>query len=86
IGFSILTFVMVLMQSYVMSKQLERKYPDAIEEFNKNNKRGIMERIFVYIRTFIVCFVPLINIAIFYIYIFDPEQVEEKVLSKISKK
>lgn len=83
IGFSVLTFIMLLMQSYVISKRLKRRYPDITSEFNKNNKETILEKIFSYIKFFVSCFVPIINIGIFYFSIFESEKVEEKMLNKM---
>lgn len=81
IGFSILTFATTLMQSYLMIKQLKREYPDVVSEFEKNNKQGVLERAFYYIKTFISCFVPIINIGIFYVSLFESEKAKEKALS-----
>lgn len=86
IAFSILTFATALMQSYVLSKQLKRKYPDVVAEYCKKNKSGILEKTFEYIRTFICCFVPIINIAIFYVSLFKLEMAEEKFLNKMLNK
>ena len=86
IGFSILTFVMFFIQGYLISKQLERKYPELVNEFNKNNKSGILEKIFSWIKIFIGCFVPIINIGIFYVSVFGTEKIEKEFLNKILKK
>lgn len=83
IGFSVLTFIMLLMQSYVVSKRLKRKYPDITSEFYKNNKEDILEKIFSYIKIFVSCFVPIINIGIFYASIFESETVEKRMLDKM---
>lgn len=83
IGFSVLTFVMMYMQSYLVSKKLERQYPDIVREYNKRNKRGILEKIFSYIKQFITCFVPIMNISIFYVALFENKKVEERALNEI---
>lgn len=85
IGFSILTFVMMYMQSYMLNKTLERKYPDIVSEFEKNNKRGILEKIFSYTKSFVCCFVPIINISIFYVALFENKKVEERALNEMLK-
>lgn len=86
IGFSLLTFVLLLMQSYIVYKQLKREYPDIVNEYKKNNKECILETIFSYIKIFISCFVPIINIGIFYVSIFELEKVKEKTLNKMLEK
>ena len=83
IGFSVLTFVMLLMQSYVVSKRLKRKCPDIVNEFYENNKENVLEQIFSWTRTFISCFVPIINLGIFYVSIFEFEKVEKRTLDKM---
>ena len=85
IGFSVLTFILVLMQSYLVSKQLKRKHPDLVGKLN-NNKQSVLERIFSYIKVFVSCFVPIINIGIFYVALFESKKVEEKALNDIFKK
>lgn len=86
IGFSILTFVIMLMQTYISSKRLKRKYPDIINEFNKNNKSGVLEKTFEYTKIFIICFIPIVNIVIFFSTLFKPEEAEERALNNMLKK
>ena len=86
IGFSVLTFAITLMQSYLVTKQLRRKYPDLVCKFAKDNRLGVLEKMFSYIKTFISCFVPIVNVGIFYVALFEYQKVEEKVLSKMLEK
>ena len=83
IGFSILTFIILMMESYMITKQLKRKYPELVKEYKQNNKKTVLEVIFSYIKTFVSCFVPIINIAILYVSLFNREEMEEKSLNKI---
>ena len=83
IGFSVLTFIMTVIQGYLVSKELERKHPDTVDEFRKKNKQGALEKMFSYIKTFVTCFVPIINISIFYVSLFEAERVKEKALRKM---
>ena len=78
IGFSILTFVLLLMHVYVMCEELKREQPDIA----KNNKSGILEKVFVYVKAFITCFVPIVNIGMFYTVLFETEKLKEKTLKK----
>ena len=86
IGFGILTFVMCFMQSYIISEQLKRKYPEIVNEFKKNNKSGVLEQVFTWTKIFVCCFVPLINVGIFYVSLFDSKKTEEKLLNDVLKK
>ena len=76
IGFSILTFILVMMQSYISSKELKREYPDI-----QAHKRSALEGIFICIKAFITCFIPIINIAICYVQLFESEKIKERVLN-----
>jgi hypothetical protein len=81
-AFSLLTFLVVVMQSYVLYKEIKREYPDAVEEYFKNHKRNILERMFAWVRVLIACFVPIINIGIFYVAMFEMEKVKDVFISK----
>lgn len=85
IGFSILTFFVVLMQAYLLTKRIKRKYPDIIQEFSKKNKSGILEKLFEYIRTLIICFVPIVNISLFIVVLFKAEDFEDRILQRIQE-
>lgn len=77
IGFSILTFIVTIMQSFILSEKYKRKYPELVEEYRKKNKRSILEKIFIWTKAFISCFVPIVNIGIFYVSMFKPELIDE---------
>lgn len=85
IGFSILTFFVVLMQAYVLTKQTKRRYPEIAQEFSKNNKSGILEKLFVYIRLFIICFIPVVNLSLFIVVLFKVEDFEDRVLQRLQE-
>ena len=85
IGFSVLTFFIILMQAYLLTKQIKRKHPDIIQEFSKNNKRGILEKLFEYIRTLIICFIPVVNLSLFIVVLFKAEDFENRVLQRIQE-
>lgn len=85
VGFSILTFILLLMQTYTLSKQLKREFPDDVKEFNKKNKTNVLEKIFTWIKIFVSCFVPIVNIGIFYNSLFGENEIKEKTLNKISR-
>lgn len=85
VAFCLLTFVLIETQSYVIEKELKRKYPDVVKEFIEKNKTNILEKIFKQMRILISCFVPIINIGIFYASLFMLEEIKEKTLIEITK-
>lgn len=84
-GFSVLTFFVILMQIYVTTKQIKRRHSDVVQEFSKNNKSGFLEKLFVYIRIFIICFVPIANLFLLIVVLFKAEEVEDQVLQRLQK-
>lgn len=86
IGFSVLTFLIILMRSYILSKQIKREHPELIQELGKNNKSGILEKLFEYIIIFIICLVPIVNVLLFFVTLFNSEEVERRTLQRIQKK
>lgn len=85
IAFSLLVFVLVLMQSYTTNKKIKREKPDIASELEIKNKKSILEKIFSVIKIFITCFIPIINVCIFYAVLFKEKEIEESVLNDISK-
>lgn len=85
IGFSVLTFLIILMRSYILSKQIKRKHPELMQELGKNNKRGILEKLFEYIIIFIISLVPIVNVLLFFVTLFNSEEVERRTLQRIKK-
>ena len=86
IGFSVLTFFVILMQTYILTKQFKRKYPDTIQELGKNNKSGFLERLFECIRILIICFIPIMNLCLFIVVLFKTEEVEERTFQRVQKR
>lgn len=86
IGFSILTFLIILMRAYILSKQIKRKHPELMQELGKNNKSGILEKLFEYIIIFIICLVPIVNVLLFFVTLFNSEEVERRTLQRIKKR
>lgn len=86
IWFSVLTFLIILMRAYILSKQIKRKHPELIQELGKNNKRGILETLFEYIIILIICFVPMVNLSLFIVVLFKAEDFEDRVLQRIQEK
>ena len=70
----------------MLAQELKREYPDMVREFNKKHKTGILEKVFTWIKILITCFIPIINIGIFYVTMFESEKTKEKGLNKILNK
>lgn len=80
VAFSLLTFVLIVTQGWVIWMELKRKYPDITKKFTGKNKKNMLEIVFNWIRSIVCCFVPIINIGIFYASLFMLEEVKEKAL------
>lgn len=82
IAFSLLTFAFVAMCSYTVGKEIKREHPDIV---NKYNKYGTLESVFLWTKILVACFIPIFNIVLFYVSIFESERVKEKFLDKVKK-
>lgn len=85
IGFSVLTFFVILMQAYILTKQIKRRHPEIVQNFSKNNKSGILEKLFEYIRILVICFVPMVNLSLFIVVLFKAEDFENRVLQRLQE-
>jgi hypothetical protein len=74
------------MRAYILSKQIKRKHPELMQELGKNNKSGILENLFEYIIIFITCLIPIVNVLLFFVTLFNSEEVEHRTLQRIQKK
>lgn len=83
IGFSLLTFVMLLMQTYITGQELKREHPGLVREFNKKHKSGLLESVFTWVKILITCFIPIVNIGIFWVSTFNAEEIKAKGLIKL---
>lgn len=84
-GFSILTFIMFIMQSYLLTKKIIIQYPDIAKEYSKKYKSNVLEKIFRWTKLFVTCFVPIFNIVLFYVVMFCTDTLEEKILNRIKR-
>ena len=84
--FSILTFIVLKMQAYISSREIEREFPELTALYYEKYKTGALEKIFLNIKTFIACFIPIMNIALFYTSLFETEEVKKHVLNKAKEK
>lgn len=85
IAFSLLALVLFLMQTYLIKKDLKRKYPNAMIEYKRDNKTNIIEKIFSSILCIVICFIPIINVEIFYVALFQRGEIREIILKDLDK-
>lgn len=82
--FCIIVFVLMELCIYEGIQKVKRKYTDKIKE-NKNKnkaKANPIETLCVHIRIFITCFVPIINLGMFWSVLFNGIQVKENAMKK----
>ena len=80
LGFCLLTFLIVEIGLYEILQSAKRRYANEIKQ-NKQ-KYNFLEMLFVHIRMFIVCFIPLVNLCIFYSLLFNNSAVQDSIFSK----
>ena len=70
--FCIIVFVLIELCIYEGIQKAKRKYAD-----------NLIETLCVHIRIFITCFVPIINLGMFWSVLFNGIQVQENVMKKV---
>ena len=90
IGFSILVFILFLMQIYVTSKKFDRQNPEIADKYPQNNKTNTIEDLLIIlfhiIKIFITCSIPFINIGLLWVVLFNSTELEERVITKVKTK
>lgn len=84
IGFCLITFLVVEMGMYEIQQQAKRKYADKISGNWNKQKQSFLEKLCVHIKMFIICFVPIVNIGMFWAVLFNGVKIQEDVLNKIN--
>ncbi len=85
IGFCLVTFLVVEIGMYEIQQQAKRKYEDKIKENKNKHKQSFLEKLCVHIKMFIVCFVPIVNLGMFWAVLFNNVKVQEDALNKVDK-
>lgn len=85
IGFCLVTFLVVEMVMYEIQQQAKRKYADKISENRDKQKQNFLEKLCGHIKTFIICFVPIMNILMFWAFLFNGVKVQEAAFNKINE-
>ena len=83
IGFSLLTFVLMWLQVVTIgNKFLDiHKY-----KLDKNRKKDHLGSIFAMLKILVVCFIPVINICLFYSIVFCGDKLENDAIKKVEDK
>lgn len=85
IAFSIFTFMVTVMNSFMCAEQLKREHAE-IAEFYIKNKRNFLEYVLTWTKVFILCFIPIFNFSMFYVSMFKTEDIYEKFLDNAKGK
>ena len=82
-GFSILTFLLMWIQTTIWSHKFKRKYHDLL---SKKQRLDFLMSLLNVIKMLIICFVPVLNIVMFYLILFSSEEIEVSVLKRVRAK
>lgn len=85
LGFCLLTFLVIKIGIYETIQNAKRKYAKEIEDNGQNAKSSFLETLCVHIRMFIVCFIPLINLVLFWAILFNNSAVQNNAFDRIDK-
>lgn len=81
--FCIIVFVLIELCIYEGIQKAKRKYADKMKA-NKNKTRAKpLETLCVHIRILITCFVPIINLGMFWSVLFNGVQVQKNAMKKV---
>lgn len=80
--FCIVVFLLMEICIYEGIQKVKRKYADKIKENKDKAKANPLETLCVHIRVFIACFVPIVNLGMFWSVLFNGVQVQENMMIK----
>lgn len=81
--FCIIVFVLMELCIYEEIQKAKRKYADKIKENRNKAKANPIENLCVHIRILITCFVPIINLGMFWSVLFNGVQVRKNAMKKV---
>ena len=81
--FCILVFILIELCIYEGIQKAKRKYADKIKENRNKAKANPIETLCVHIRMFIACFIPIVNLGMFWLVLFNGIQVQENAIKKV---
>lgn len=80
IGFSLLTFVLMLLQMTTLIHKLENKYKDKLP---KNKNPNQIPFFFEVLKIFVMCFIPILNIIFFCSVLFLGNRIDTQVTKQV---
>lgn len=80
LGVSIVNFLLAYLIGYCAAKKYIQKYPDF-----KAPKKDFIEKIATHIRTFLLCFIPIVNIIMILVFIFKWDELTNNVMKNLEK-
>lgn len=81
--FCIVVFILIELCIYEGIQKAKRKYADKIKENRNKAKANPIETLCVHIRMFIACFIPIVNLGMFWLVLFNGIQVQENAIKKV---
>lgn len=81
--FCIVIFLLMEICIYEGIQKIKRKYVDKIEENKNKVKANPLETLCVHIRIFVTCFVPIINLGMFWAVLFNGVQVQNNIVKQV---
>lgn len=81
--FCIVIFLLMEICIYEGIQKIKRKYADKIEEKKDKAKANVLETLCVHIRIFVTCFVPIINLGMFWAVLFNGVQVQNNIVKQV---
>lgn len=81
--FCIIVFILIELCIYEGIQKVKRKYADKIKENRNKAKANPIETLCVHIRMFIACFIPIVNLGMFWLVLFNGIQVQENAIKKV---
>ncbi len=79
----IIVFILIELCIYEGIQKAKRKYADKIKENRNKAKANPIETLCVHIRMFIACFIPIVNLGMFWLVLFNGIQVQENAIKKV---
>lgn len=83
VGFSLLTFVLLMLEVVILGKKALQKYSDRVDETKK--KKYSLESFFANFKLLIVSFVPVLNLILFFAVLLGGDKLEKEIMDKVDE-
>lgn len=78
LGISLMTLVLYSLASFDIANKFKIEYPGL-----KCRKKTFAGTIFSFLKMEVACFVPIMNIGLFWTIVFDYEDLEQRIIDKL---